>query len=352
MDDMDQLQLWYPNYPRDLERVRRFWAGEGRCLVSVTTAQHNYRQIFDDSEMMRRAVLNLEVQAQLPGVNLPFFCADLGTISTAKYWGGRWREPEGERKIFIDPAVQTLDEALSIQPRPADDPDMDFAHGLRLYHQVCARLETSWLWLRSPDMQGPLTTAGLMMNQENLLMAMVTDKNKVHRLLDKITRHLIEIFLFLRRETGGQLCGNLWPFSFFPADLGLSYTEDLMPLLSPTMYREFGLPYMRMLAEASGGLLIHCCGDWGRHARNLADANLPIRAVEFHYPFTKIEELRPLADQAVIIPYIVLEKTDRFASISAYYRYLLENFGNEFRFWFACAEDTPELVNFAKECAG
>ncbi len=345
---MDQLQLWFPNDTRDLERVRRFWAGEGRYMVSVQTSQHDYRQVFDDSVMLQRAGPNLQAQSRLPGLNLPAFTCDLGTISTAKYWGGRWHEPEGERRIYIEPVAQTLDEALAICPRPADDPEMDFARGLRLYRQVVQSLDTNRLWMRTPDMQGPLTTAGLIMNQENLLMALHDDKAKVHALLDIITQQLIALFEFLRRETRGRLCGNLWPFTFFPSDLGMSYTEDFMPLLSPKLYKEFALPRMRELSAAVGGLHIHCCGVWGRHARTLAEANLPIRAVEFHYPETKIEELEPLADQAVIVPYILLNKADQFQSVTAYYRYLLDQWGNKFRFWFACAEDTAEFCTFAE----
>jgi hypothetical protein len=36
---MDQVRAWFKNYTADLERVRRFWQGEGRYLVSLTTAQ-------------------------------------------------------------------------------------------------------------------------------------------------------------------------------------------------------------------------------------------------------------------------------------------------------------------------
>ena len=345
---MDQLEQWFPNYDRDLERMQRFWAGEGRYVITVQTSQYNYRQTFDDSKMVDWASRGLYAQSRLPGLNLPSFFTDLGTISTAKYWGGHWHAPEGDRRIYIDPVAQTLDEALAIKPRPVDDPEMDFAHGLHLYRQILKNLNTDLLWMRTPDMQGPLTTAGLVMNQENLLIALHEDKAKVHQLLDAITQHLIALFQYLQRETNNKLCGNIWPNTFFPSSMGMSYTEDLMPLLSPQSFKEFGLPRMRELAAATGGLHIHCCGVWGRHVRNLADANLPIKAVEFHFPETKIEELEPLADQAVIVPYILLEKTDRFQTVTEYYRYLLEQWGSKFRFWFACAEDTPEFLSFAE----
>ncbi len=257
---MEQLKQWFPNYERDLAHMRRFWAGEGRYVISIQTTQDNYRQTFDDSKMVDWASQNLSEQSKLPGLNLPSYFTDLGTISTAKYWGGIWHEPQEERRIYIDPVAQTLDEALAIRPHPVDDPEMDFAHGLRLYRQVLQNLNTDLLWMRTPDMQGPLTTAGLVMKRENLLVALHEDQVKVHQLLDAVTQHLIALFHYLQRETNNKLCGNIWPYTFFPSDMGISYTEDLMPLLSPKSFKEFGLPRMRELAAATGGLHIHCCG--------------------------------------------------------------------------------------------
>jgi hypothetical protein len=33
---MDILRQWFPHNEADLERVRRFWAGEGQFIISVT----------------------------------------------------------------------------------------------------------------------------------------------------------------------------------------------------------------------------------------------------------------------------------------------------------------------------
>jgi hypothetical protein len=175
---MDQVKEWFTNYEKDLERVRRFWQGEGRYLISLTTGQEYYRQIFDDAEILRKAPKHLEVQASLPGTNLPSFFADFGTVSTAKYWGGQTHFDSTGGNIFIDPVVQTLDEALKLKPLPVDHPEMDAAHGLQLYKQLCQALGTESLWFRSPDMQGTLNTAGLIMNQEQMLVDMFSRKPK------------------------------------------------------------------------------------------------------------------------------------------------------------------------------
>ncbi|MHB9134160.1 MAG: uroporphyrinogen decarboxylase/cobalamine-independent methonine synthase family protein [Armatimonadota bacterium] len=336
---MDQLLQWYgaERYADDLERVRRFWQGEGRVIISCNSSHAPYRQLFDDQKILDNACANLQHQAGLPGVNLPSFFPDFGTISTAKYWGGEAHFDSTGGNIFIDPMAQSVEEALKLEPLTVDDPAMDGAHGLRLYRALCERLDTDALWLRTPDFQGTLTTAGLVLNQEELLMAMYAEPEELHAFLDKVCTFLIDYAQYLRRETGNKTCGNIWPYTFFPGEMGMSFTEDLMPLLPPDLYQEFGIPYLKRLGEAFDGLHIHCCGDWGRHAANLKASGLNIKAFEFHYPATTIEEIACLADSTVFIPYIIMDRQDRFSNPYEYYRYLLEE--TEYRYWFALGDD-------------
>ncbi len=69
----------------------------------------------------------------------------------------------------------------------------------------------------------------------------------------------------------GPLCGMGWPYNWLPDDLGVVFTEDLMPLLSPELYREFGVPYLKRLADTFGGAFIHCCGEFEQHLPALVD---------------------------------------------------------------------------------
>ncbi len=346
---MDQLLTWFgeQRYHDTLARIRRFWAGEGRVLVSMTSDHAYYRQHFDDDAVVELVIENLRDQARLPGVNLPCYCPDFGTVSTAKYWGGATRFDSTGGHIFIDPTAQTLEEALALTPRPVDDPAMDAARGLRLYRRVCERLETDALWFRTPDLQGVLNTAGLVVQQQELLMAMYSEPALVHAFLDRVCDHLIAYARYLARETGGKLCGSIWPFTVLPIDLGVCFTEDLLPLLSAEMYREFGLPYTRRLAAAFGGAQIHCCGDWGRHAGVLRAADFGLRAVEFHYPFTSIDALAALAPETVFVTYLIPDRQDRYRDSFDYYRRLLAE--TPHRYWFPLTTESPEGWAFLAE---
>ncbi|MBN1782427.1 hypothetical protein JW948_14930 [bacterium] len=123
----DRLLEWIgrSRYQADMNRIRAFWRGEGRYLVSVNTTAHAYRQVFDDARILALAPRNLETQSRLPGTSMPAFFADFGTVSTAKYWGGRVRFDSTGANIFIEPAAQNVEEALSITPLPIDHRTMD-----------------------------------------------------------------------------------------------------------------------------------------------------------------------------------------------------------------------------------
>ncbi len=339
-------------YESNLAKIKSFWDGEGRVMFSLNTSEYNYRQNFDHDEICRLAPLNIAAVDKMPGCNMPCFFPDFGTVSTAKYWGGKTFFPHDDsHDIFIEPVAKSVDEAMNITPKAVDAPDMDAAIAINMYKQVSAAMKTDKLWLRTPDFQGTLNTASLIMDQEEMMMAMYTEPEKLHQLLDQICNFLIDYFNYLKRESGNRVCGNIWPYTFFPSDLGASFTEDFMPLISAAEYKEFGLPYVERMSEAFGAVHIHCCGDWGRHAENLYNSKAKIKAAEFHYPCTRIEEIEILNENTVFIPYIILDHQDNkeFSSTIEYYDHLLTNSSPQTRFWFPFCDPTEEAIAFAKK---
>jgi len=343
----DQIAAWHgaERLRADLDRVQRFWAGEGRALATTITWPFAYRQCLDDEQMLAMAPRQIEAQAALPGIAIPCFHADFGTVSMPRYWGGE-RYRHGNGQIHIRPAARTIEEAMVLEPAPVDDPDQDAARALRLWRTLCERLDTEHLWLRTPDFQGVLNTAGLVVDQQELLMALLLQPDLAHEFLRRVCDHLIAVQQFLRRETGGHVCGNIWPDTFLPASVGVSFTEDLMPLLSAEAFREFAVPGLRRYAEAFGGLHIHCCGDYGRHAETLADSALHVIAVEHHHPLTAIEQLAPLGGKTVFVPMLNGWVRHGFRSPVEFFRHLLDATPGEYRYWFILSEDTPEAREF------
>lgn len=344
---MDTIRIWYPSYEKHLEQIRRFWAGEGQYIISLQSTDSTTRQVYDEKRLLDQVPHNLRALAALPGVNLPSFSPDWGSVATARYWGGVARSSSSGDLIYSDPITTSIDEALKLTSHPVDDPEQDLARAIRIFRQLRTDLYSDSLWLRSPEMLGPLNTAGLVLDTQALLMALHDNGRNAHALLDKMTDFLIDYALFLRQQTNDQVCGSNWPGTFLPSDIGVAFTEDLMPLLSTRIYKEFGIPYLKKLSAALGRLHIHCCGSFGQHVRTLAESDLDIAAIEFHHPYTSILELAPLAGRTVLIPYITQNEDSPFQSYTEYYQYLLQTYGSQHRFWFACEDDSPEAQAFA-----
>ena len=111
---------------------------------------------------------------------MPSLYPDCGTVSVPKYWGGQVVVSPETCNPFSQPVAAAFDEALALTPRPVNDPEMDAARAVRLYRQLGEPA-----WLRSPDMQGTLNTAGMILQQEELLMGNVSEPDKVREANNK-----------------------------------------------------------------------------------------------------------------------------------------------------------------------
>lgn len=187
-----------------VQRARQFWQGQGRCLASLTpSAWFRPRQDLRDEEWVATWREGLAKQAELPGVNVPSIYPDFGTISLPRYWGGKIVIAEENGNPFIEPVAPTIAEVLARAPRAVDDPAMDAARAVRLYRGFAG--ET---WFRTPDLQGPLNTAAMLVPQEELLMALASQPGEVHALLDRISDFIIAWWQWLRRATSDRIAGG------------------------------------------------------------------------------------------------------------------------------------------------
>jgi len=331
-----------------LSLIRGFWRGQGRSIVTITPERESYREAKSDEDVVARAMSAIRMQAKLPGWNLPQFMADFGT-GPESYWGCRLSVASDGQHVRTEPAARTMTEALSLTPLPIADPIQNARRTVCIFDRLQAELESNEIWLRIPSIHGALGMAVTIVDQEELLVAMLEKPSEVRLFFERLTDFLIVYVQYLRSASGCRDCGMIWPYTFLPSQFGISLVEDHLPLVSPELYREFAIPYLTRLANSFGGLQIHCCGSWGPHARSFLHLGDTLRAVEFHYPFTTIEELNCLSATAVYIPYICLDQQDVFENRSQYFQFLLENTSQSHRYWFAFPEDSEEARWFAQE---
>ena len=138
--------------------------------------------------------------------------------------------------------------------------------------------------LRVINVPSPLVTASLIWDYTSFIEATLTYPDEVHALLDKVTEATIAyIKEMFKRIT--NLYGISHEFWYVPRNMGIRISDDTAALLSPNLYREFGVKYNAMIAKEFGGIVVHSCGNVG----NVAAAMMEIpglKGLDFTIPQT------------------------------------------------------------------
>lgn len=325
-----------------LETISSFWRGERTGPLLSLVVDPTYRQILDHHIINLEAVadsavecIRAEIESGAANV-VPTVYADFGTISTAKLFGGAVVPPPEGGNLHIEPIVQRSDELESLVACPFEE--SDFQTAVELWRLVCDRLGTDEVFLRTPDFQGPLNTLALVMDQQELLMGMYSEPEAIQAALQSITTTLIDYHQRLRAELGGgRVIGNIWPYTILPENLGASLTQDMLPLISAELYRDFELPQVRRISEAFNGVQIHCCGKYAHHLSVLRNSGVALRALEFHHPFTKFSDIHDVfGDDIAYIPYLFGE-CDDYPDYTDFAADLIKQGTPDTRFYFALA---------------
>jgi len=114
--------------------------------------------------------------------------------------------------------------------------------------------------LRLVNVASPLVTASMIWDYTDFIMALLESPKEVHHLLEMITLTTID-YVNVQLETITNLHSMGHEVLCVPREVGLRISDDTAVLLSPKLYREFGVHYNGLLSEAFGGIVVHACGD-------------------------------------------------------------------------------------------
>jgi len=114
--------------------------------------------------------------------------------------------------------------------------------------------------LGPPDLQTGFDTACLVWDKTDLCCAMYEHPAAVKRLAGKCANLLRNFLLEFYREFPTAALAHC-PQTWAPAELGPWVSNDECGMMSVAMFEEFLLPELIELAEAFGGLGLHCCAD-------------------------------------------------------------------------------------------
>jgi len=199
------------------------------------------RDYYTDGAAMARSQL---VAQELYGTDFISFFSEVGLIAEAL--GSRFDYPEDDLPLLMTPKWQGLAELDEAEVDPLKD------GRLRVYLNAItyayeARGDTVPILAYVP---APFTTAQQLVDQEAFLLGLLTEPERVHRLLEYATRSIIR---FCRAIIGA---GGL-PILVDPLASG--------SVISPNQYREFALPYeaevIRYLHRYDLDIVLHICGD-------------------------------------------------------------------------------------------
>lgn len=204
-------------------------------------------------------------------------------------------EEDGEPKVL--PVIRSVEEFERIGP-PRDGEEANKALAfLRYLHE---RREDGWV-VSQIDTQGPTDTASLVWDYTDMLAGGYTDPDKLHALLEAITRYTIDL-AERQRAIAPELSMNHNPGLWLPPGMGISVSEDLLAVVGPDWYRQFGTPYNERLAEACGGVFVHSCGNFTHNLPVLREHGR-LRGLNFNLGEVDIEPLLDaLAGRTVLVP--------------------------------------------------
>ncbi len=200
----------------------------------------------------------------------------------------------------------------------------------------------SSLPLRLLNVPSPLVAASQIWEYTSFLESTVTHPAEVHFLLDLVTDVIIE---YVRSQL--QRIPRLFTMGheplYIPADVGLRISDDTAAVLSPTAYRTFGVPYVRRLSEAFGGVIWHSCGDVG--AVLPAVMEIPgLRGIDVVAPQNDWQRLRDAAGGrvAMILRHYFWDHGGAGADLVEYSTRLVRFFGRRGLFILTSAPTVPE----------
>lgn len=178
---------------------------------------------------------NLKAQAEFPNVLfLPGFWSEYGMCTEPSAFGAKtiWTT---HALPHADRIISDLSEAAAIrEPNPRTDGLLPFV--IQRLADCQPEIERAGHEIKFAVARGPLNIASFLMGTTELMMGMMMEPERVHQLLEKITRFSID-WLQLQKEK-------------FPTIEGILLLDDIVGFVGDEECREFAVPYLKRIFGA------------------------------------------------------------------------------------------------------
>jgi len=248
---------------------------------------------------------------------VPMLLPYLGTGVIASAFGCEivWRENENP---WTKPIIYSPQEVYKLKSPKVTDGLLGKVLEYTKYFEEDTQGEIP---IQVTDVQSPLDIASLIWAYDDFLVAMYTNPKEVHYLLKLVTDLIIE-FVKVQKQmlTDFVPSHHLW----MPDGGGFRINEDLLAIVSPSLYKEFALPYNNRISEEFNGLFIHSCGDFSFNFENLLKYD-KLRGIDFSVtecPLDKVIEV--FGGMTLLSTHVGLNKNLRFLNSADYVKYVLD----------------------------
>jgi len=207
---------------------------------------------------------------------LPGFWSELGMCTEPSAFGAPCRFPENEFPHAF-PCIPNVEMIDSLQkPRTESDGLLSFVlNRLRLNRP---RIEAMGHSIRFSVSRGPLNIAAHLMGTTEFLMAMMTDPDRIHKLLDIITDFLID-WHDLQMKTINTIDGIL-------------ILDDLIGFIGTDQFMEFGMPYLKALYDRNVAVkFLHNDAQWQSSVEFLPEIGVNLFNMAFDASLNELKQL-------------------------------------------------------------
>ena len=228
---------------------------------------------FEDFMASARLTWDMKANDLIPSLFPDVGCSCLATAFGAEYYFG---ENENQTAGVKEPPIKDL----SAWASKAETPDILASEwireGLERMSEY-AEAGQGFIPVTGLDAAGGLNVAADLLGVQNTLLAMVFEKEAVHKLLSAIQQTYLDLIEKEVEAVGGldnMSCVDFYP-GWCPAGFKGHCSDDISAMFGPDMYDEFSTPYHAMIFKKYGAGGLHNCGPNPCHEAYVAGEYAP-----------------------------------------------------------------------------
>jgi uroporphyrinogen-III decarboxylase len=243
-----------------------FFCGEGYVPILIHDVGSMYEDCRNAEEALAAQLLAISNTLKCPGEWIPYLEPWCGVGIYANAYGTEYVWPE-DGSPWTFPVISNVDEARGIErPSIEKSPIMQMALDTISYFVGQTKGEIP---ICLTDTQSPIDSATLIWDPTDLFVSCYTHPDIVHDFMETLTDLVIE-FSSVQLDAIGSNTAQPGHIMLSSRNLkGIALSDDMLAVLSPRMYEEFGLRYNSQIGEVFGGVAIHSCGRFEHNIQHL-----------------------------------------------------------------------------------